>query len=194
MPLIRYFLPRVGQASSLVSYFVVDTAAELPAANEGDLAYANDTNRLYVRTGSAWSAVGGASTFVGLSDTPGSYAGEGFKFVRVNGDENGLEFVAPTEPDFGEALVAFSGDPVRRVTVGDPRVSAGDGVLVSVVRPNTASDADDPGWIYTANVVRVAEGEFDVLIAALGWGLADATAVGPNETIRLIYSVVRFSE
>lgn len=50
-------------------------------------------------TGSAWEDIsaasgGGASSFLGLSDTPGSYSGEGGKYVAVKSDESGLEFIS----------------------------------------------------------------------------------------------------
>lgn len=40
----------------------------------------------------------GATTFLDLSDTPASYATHGGKVVRVNADENALEFVVPGAP------------------------------------------------------------------------------------------------
>lgn len=40
----------------------------------------------------AW-VVGGASTFIGQSDTPASYSGEAGKVTKVNSGETGLEFV-----------------------------------------------------------------------------------------------------
>lgn len=39
-------------------------------------------------------AGGGATTFLGLTDTPGSYAGQATKYPRVKADESALEFVA----------------------------------------------------------------------------------------------------
>jgi len=41
-----------------------------------------------------FTTVGGVSTFVDLTDTPGSYSGEGGKVVAVKSDASGLEFVA----------------------------------------------------------------------------------------------------
>ena len=42
---------------------------------------------------------GGASDFLGLSDTPGAFAaGDANKFVRVNGSNNGLEFSSVSVP------------------------------------------------------------------------------------------------
>jgi len=44
--------------------------------------------------GAAWEAVpGGASDFLDLTDTPGSYAGQGGKLVAVNAGATALEFV-----------------------------------------------------------------------------------------------------
>lgn len=54
---------------------------------------------LYYRTAAgAWARVaigsgtGGTSTFLGLTDSPSSYSGEGSKVVSVKSDESGLEF------------------------------------------------------------------------------------------------------
>ena len=38
---------------------------------------------------------GGATTFIALTDTPGSYSGQGLKIVRVNSAADALEFAAP---------------------------------------------------------------------------------------------------
>lgn len=81
--------------------------------------------------------------------------------------------------------VAFTdGDTLRRVTVTDADVTAGDLILCSI-RRTTASEAEDSGHTYTANVVAVRAGEFDVRIEALQLGRPDG--VPPNETIKLIY-------
>ena len=40
----------------------------------------------------------GATTFLGLSDTPASYAGQGGKVVKVAGGETALEFAAESDP------------------------------------------------------------------------------------------------
>ncbi|MBA7596047.1 hypothetical protein ES703_07027 [subsurface metagenome] len=41
-------------------------------------------------------AEGGVTEFLGLSDTPGSYAGEGGKYAKVHAAENALEFDTPS--------------------------------------------------------------------------------------------------
>jgi len=75
------------------------------AAQKGSLFMRNATpGRLYRKTGddaTAWTEVtaGGVSDFLGLTDTPSSYASQGGKFVVVNGGETALEFVAPADID-----------------------------------------------------------------------------------------------
>jgi len=44
---------------------------------------------------SATGGGGGATTFLGLTDTPGSYSGHGGKYVMVSGLENALVFSDP---------------------------------------------------------------------------------------------------
>lgn len=66
------------------------------------LVYDTDTELLYVGDNSNnWVAVGvgGSGSFIGLTDTPGSYAGQGGRLVAVNGGETGLEFVAGVGTD-----------------------------------------------------------------------------------------------
>lgn len=47
--------------------------------------------------GAAWiGAEGGVTTFIGLSDAPGSYTGQALKAVRVNAAANALEFYTPS--------------------------------------------------------------------------------------------------
>lgn len=46
---------------------------------------------------SGWNGIGGGtSTFVGLSDVPNSYSGQGSKLVSVKSDASGLEFINNT--------------------------------------------------------------------------------------------------
>jgi hypothetical protein len=46
---------------------------------------------------------GGASDFLSLTDTPGSYTGAGGDFIAVNAGETGLEFVTPADMDSVQA-------------------------------------------------------------------------------------------
>lgn len=90
----------------------------------------------------------------------------------------------------GATSIAFTdGDTVRRVTITHASVTATSTVLATVQRPTTANDSADYGYIYVTNVVRVATGEFDVLVAALAWGLQDTSELAPNETITLNYII-----
>lgn len=90
----------------------------------------------------------------------------------------------------GTSSVAFTdGDTARRVTVTDAGVSGTSEIIVTVRRPDTAGDSADRGYLYTANIVRIGTGEFDVLLTVLGLSGEDCTANPPNETITLFYLV-----
>lgn len=90
----------------------------------------------------------------------------------------------------GSASVPFTdGDTFRRVTITDGSATATSRILVTVQRPDTATDYLDSGYIYTVNVLNRAAGSFDVDIACLDWGMTDASEVPPNETITLCYLI-----
>ena len=57
--------------------------------------YNRADGRFYQLSGAGWAVISslGVEDFVGLTDTPGAYAGESQKLVRVNAGETGLEFV-----------------------------------------------------------------------------------------------------
>lgn len=58
----------------------------------------------YVYFGAAWvELAGGVATFLELTDTPGAYAGEGGKFVKVNAVPDALEFAAIVWGDVSKA-------------------------------------------------------------------------------------------
>jgi len=63
---------------------------------EGLHLWVSDAASLYYYDGAAWQAFsgGGASDFVGLTDTPADFAGAAGKAVAVKSDESGLEFVS----------------------------------------------------------------------------------------------------
>lgn len=88
------------------------------------------------------------------------------------------------------ADIAFTdGDTVRRVTIADAGVSATSRIVGVVRRPDTTDDSADRGYLYIWNVVEVAAGSFDVLVAATGWGYDDPTALPPNETVKFYYVI-----
>lgn len=78
---------------------------------------------LDVSTGAAvWvetTGAGGASTFLSLSDTPGSYAGAALDFVRVNAGETALEFVTLVEADNAAVQARRTTDFTITGTFGD---------------------------------------------------------------------------
>ena len=91
--------------------------------------YNRADGKFYQLSGEGWAVISslGVEDFVGLTDTPGAYAGEGQKIVRVNAGETGLEFV--------EAAADFA--------------TAGQGALAdSAVQPEgaTVTVIYDAGW------------------------------------------------
>lgn len=85
---------------------------------------------------------GGSSSFTGLSDTPGSYVGEGLKVARVNAGETGIEFAA----------VSGTGDVVGPASATDnaiARYNLTSGKLLQ----NSAVTIDDSGNVNTSGTV-----------------------------------------
>lgn len=81
------------------------------------------------------------------------------------------------------------GDTMRRVTIPDANVLATSKITGSIRRPDTADDSADSGYIYSANIVKVAAGSFDVLVTATAWGFDDPTLKPPNETVQFVYTI-----
>lgn len=100
----------------------------------------------------------------------------------------------PPPPSSAVALTSVAvpftdGDTLRRVTVTDAAVTAASKITGSIRRPDTADDSADLGLLYTANVVKVAAGSFDLLVFCTAWGVDDAILAMPNETVQFIYTV-----
>jgi hypothetical protein len=88
------------------------------------------------------------------------------------------------------ASIAFTdGDTFRRVTITDANVLSTSNIVGTIRRPNTTDDSADLGYVYLVNVVKVANGSFDVAVACLGWGFDDPTEKAPNETVTLCYTI-----
>lgn len=88
------------------------------------------------------------------------------------------------------AIPFTDGDSLRRVTVTDATVTAASQIIGSIRRPDSADDSVDRGYLYTANVVRVGSGAFEVLVWCAAWGAADdAVPSQPNETVLFVYAV-----
>lgn len=81
------------------------------------------------------------------------------------------------------------GDTLKRFTITDAQVSTTrPAPQLSIYRQNVAA-VDDAGWVYVVNGMSIANGSFDVLVAALsGDGVAAANEF-PNEIVTLAYQL-----
>lgn len=79
------------------------------------------------------------------------------------------------------------GDTVRRVTITDAEVGLTSKINGSIRRPNVASDSADYGYLYTANVVNVGVGSFDILIVVTDGNEEPLTP--PNEVVQFVYAL-----
>lgn len=88
----------------------------------------------------------------------------------------------------GTARLSFTdGDTLKRFTITDASVRAVGNTPIPVIRRDDIADVNDNGWIFTANIVTVTDGSFDVLVSALsGDGVAGVNEF-PNETVTLVY-------
>jgi len=72
------------------------TTAQRPGSPaDGYIRYNSDITALEARIGGVWtplSTIAAATTFLGLTDTPGSFVGTAFQALRVNGAATDLEF------------------------------------------------------------------------------------------------------
>lgn len=85
--------------------------------------------------------------------------------------------------------VTFPSDRWVRQTVVDAAATPSSKILVSVqTTPAFASDVEDEGWMYGAQVVSCATGSFDVVAYAVPvWG--DDAADNPSGSVLLNYTV-----
>lgn len=60
---------------------------------------------------------GGATTFIALTDTPGSYSGQALKGVRVNATPNALEFYDRTFPSLTDTPASLTGQADKPLMV-----------------------------------------------------------------------------
>lgn len=100
---------------------------------------------------------------------------------------SGVGTLTVTSVTMSSTTIAFTdGDTFRRTTISDAAVTTGSKIILLVRRPNTTI-ANDAGYIYTANIITIANGSFDVNIACTAWGFEDPMQQPPNETITLFY-------
>lgn len=121
---------------------------------------------------------------------------EGANITLTVADDAGSEEVDVTIAAAGASVAMSSvdipftdGDTLRRVTVTDAAVTAASKIIGAVRRPDSADDSADAGYLYVPNVVRVAAGAFDLLVACLDWGFGDPTENPPNETVKFVYAI-----
>lgn len=79
------------------------------------------------------------------------------------------------------------GDTLKRFTITNGRVRATEPAPLVSVRRLDVPDVDDRGWVYVANVVSVANGSFDVLVAAFMGDGVPGPGEFPNELASLVY-------
>lgn len=94
--------------------------------------------------------VEGVTEFLGLSDTPGSYSGQGDKYAKVNAAENALEFGAPAGgfdifDKFREFIPWVSLDGFATGGVGTPTIQ----VRVATVLVQTDMNENDEAYVRT---------------------------------------------
>jgi hypothetical protein len=76
------------------------------------------------------NGVSGVTNFLGLTDTPSSYSGQSGKIVKVKSDEEGLEFVDPSEGD---------GDVVGPASATNDNIAVFDGTTGKVIKDGGAT-------------------------------------------------------
>ncbi len=123
--------------------------------------------------GTAWVTIaeggGGASSFLGLSDTPANYTGKAGKFVRVNAGASALEFTDPPEGGGGgggQAMGVASWTPPGNIfttqgTVDATTINALQSDDTWLIRTTGARDA----W---AHVAVTPGADFDVVFLLAG--------------------------
>jgi hypothetical protein len=82
-----------------------------------------------------------------------------------------------------------AGETWVRQNVVDAAATAASKITLALQSPSYASDLDDPGWTYSAQVALRSAGSFDLVVtAAPVWG-ADHVPEGPETTVTVNYSL-----
>ncbi len=92
------------------------------------------TEKLKINSiGSGGGSGGGASTFLGLTDTPNSYVGNWNKVVAVKADESGLEFIdIPSGGSWDTKTVKTTSDDTKDDYL-ENKIIAGDNIGIDVI-------------------------------------------------------------
>ena len=137
------------------------------AANGQVLMYISANNRWEAGTVSGGGG-GGSSTFVGLTDTPGNYAGAASRFLKVNSSGNALEFVA--DPGYVTDLSTFTTTNLAEGT-NEYFTNARADARIAAASINALADVDTSG---------VASGKI-LKYNGSAWVIADESS-GPADT------------
>jgi hypothetical protein len=108
-----------GGITTLNALTDVDTTG---AVNSSVLKYNASSNIWEV--GSDIGGGGGASTFVGLTDTPNNFVGAGSKFVKVNSGSSALEYVTVDSDDIAEGSNLYYTNARADARIGAASLSA----------------------------------------------------------------------
>lgn len=154
--------------SGTFAYQTAGVASTLSGLTPGELYYLQDDGSLGTSSGtvdkpvliatSATTAVlilaisgaggGGASDFVGLSDTPASYSGAGGKLVAVNAGATALEFVAAPSGGSTVSINAQTGTTYTLVLADAGKlVTLTNGSAITLTVPTNASVAFPVGTV-----------------------------------------------
>lgn len=156
-----------GEDGHIAQYQATAWVFYTPA--EGWRVYIKDENLPYYFNGSAWAvdAGGAPTTFLGLTDTPSSFSGQGGKDVRVNSGASALEFYSSPYDVGGFNAGAPSADQVM-LRIPIPR---------AVVFP-----ADLTGSQGAAGTAATAETDFDIQKNGASFGTMRFAASGTVAT------------
>lgn len=145
----------------------------------------------YTRKDAAWTLLSVVSTFLGLTDAPSSYTGQGAKLVAVKVAEDGVEFVdAPAgglTPDFTQTGTLADGDlfmaesSVARTRALPPGV---DGARIGI-KDDTGSAATNTITIQPNGAEKIAGVAADLTITS-NFGYAELVYKAADSDWRLV--------
>ena len=137
-----------GSIAALNNIGDVDTSG---AVNNSVLKYNSSTSQWEVGSDISGGGGGGASTFVGLSDTPANFTGDAGKYLKVNSGANAIEFDTLNTTDVAEGTNLYYTDAradARAQLKVDALVDAAPGTL-NTLNELAAALGDDANFSTT---------------------------------------------